>query len=156
MLTKSKQWNFPAVRPDSGRIPQGVHRKAGDLKPGRCGRHPKRELARPPRSQSDDPRRSALAISRTAKGGRRERRRGVGTFVSAPKIHFKTKLMSYTEQIGQAAASRPSQKSFSPKLSTTKKRPPARNSRSLQEAASSSLATLRSAAGRTFARRETA
>jgi GntR family transcriptional regulator len=28
-----------------------------------------------------------------------ERRRGVGTFVSAPKIHF-NKLMSYTEQMG--------------------------------------------------------
>src|ERR1700693_5713124 len=28
-----------------------------------------------------------------------ERRRGVGTFVAAPKIHF-NKLMSYTEQMG--------------------------------------------------------
>ena len=31
--------------------------------------------------------------------GKVERRRGVGTFVSAPKIHF-NKLMSYTEQMG--------------------------------------------------------
>src|SRR5215471_6711548 len=38
------------------------------------------------------------ALASLEKEGIVERRRGVGTFVSAPKIHF-NKLMSYTEQM---------------------------------------------------------
>jgi GntR family transcriptional regulator len=39
------------------------------------------------------------ALGSLEREGAVERRRGVGTFVSAPKIHF-NKLMSYTEQMG--------------------------------------------------------
>src|ERR1700726_1200232 len=39
------------------------------------------------------------ALASLEREGLVERRRGVGTFVSAPKIHF-NKLMSYTEQMG--------------------------------------------------------
>src|SRR5712675_575043 len=39
------------------------------------------------------------ALASLEREGVVERRRGVGTFVSAPKIHF-NKLMSYTEQMG--------------------------------------------------------
>src|ERR1700719_5010179 len=39
------------------------------------------------------------ALASLEREGVVERRRGIGTFVSAPKIHF-NKLMSYTEQMG--------------------------------------------------------
>src|SRR5260370_19373855 len=48
------------------------------------------------------------ALASMEREGVVERRRGVGTFVSAPKIHF-NKLMSYTEQMagrGLVASSR--------------------------------------------------
>jgi len=77
---------------------QGVIRKiieSGDLHPGDAVPS-ERELARV-HDVSLMTARHALAT--LEQEGMVERRRGVGTFVSEPKIHF-NKLMSYTEQMG--------------------------------------------------------
>ena len=77
---------------------QGVIRKmieSGDLGPGDAVPS-ERELARIHDVSLMTARHALATLEREAIV---ERRRGVGTFVSAPKIHF-NKLMSYTEQMG--------------------------------------------------------
>src|SRR6201992_889431 len=92
MLTKRNN-GMPAYRRIQGAIRSVI--EAGNLKPGDAVAS-ERELA-PLHEVSLMTARHALAS--LEREGVVERRRGVGTFVSAPKIHF-NKLMSYTEQMG--------------------------------------------------------
>ena len=92
MLTKRNN-GIPAYRRIQGAIRSVI--EAGELKPGDVVAS-ERELARL-HDVSLMTARHALAY--LEREGVVERRRGVGTFVSAPKIHF-NKLMSYTEQMG--------------------------------------------------------
>jgi GntR family transcriptional regulator len=92
MLTKSKN-GIPAYLRIQGAIRRVI--EAGELKPGDVVAS-ERELARL-HSVSLMTARHALAT--LERDGVVDRRRGVGTFVAAPKIHF-NKLMSYTEQMG--------------------------------------------------------
>jgi GntR family transcriptional regulator len=78
--------------------------EAGDLKPGDAVAS-ERELARVHRVSLMTARHALATLERE---GIVERRRGAGTFVAPPRIHF-NKLMSYTEQMasrGLAAASK--------------------------------------------------
>jgi GntR family transcriptional regulator len=79
------------------RIQRAVRRfiEAGELKPGDVVSS-ERELARLHNVSLMTARHAMVSLERE---GVVERRRGVGTFVAAPKIHF-NKLMSYTEQMG--------------------------------------------------------
>jgi GntR family transcriptional regulator len=77
---------------------QGKIRKVietGDLRPGDAVPS-ERELAR---IHDVSLMTARHALASLEQEGAVERRRGVGTFVAAPKIHF-NKLMSYTEQMG--------------------------------------------------------
>ena len=89
MLTKG----VPAYR----RIQSAIRRiiEAGELKPGDVVAS-ERELARLHNVSLMTARHALVSLERE---GIVERRRSVGTFVAAPKIHF-NKLMSYTEQMG--------------------------------------------------------
>jgi GntR family transcriptional regulator len=69
--------------------------EAGQLRPGDVVPS-ERELARVHDVSLMTARHALASLERQ---GAVERRRGVGTFVAAPKIHF-NKLMSYTEQMG--------------------------------------------------------
>jgi GntR family transcriptional regulator len=92
MLTKRNN-GIPAYRRIQGAIRSVI--EAGDLKPGDAVAS-ERELARLHEVSLMTARHALASLERE---GVVERRRGVGTFVSAPKIHF-NKLMSYTEQMG--------------------------------------------------------
>jgi GntR family transcriptional regulator len=69
--------------------------ESGDLKPGDAV-DSERELARIHRVSLMTARHALTGLERE---GLVERRRGTGTFIAPPKIHF-NKLMSYTEQMG--------------------------------------------------------
>src|ERR1700686_451972 len=92
MLTKRAD-GIPAYR----RIQEAIRRviEDGELKPGDLVAS-ERELARLHNVSLMTARHALASLERE---GIVERRRGVGTFVAAPKIHF-NKLMSYTEQMG--------------------------------------------------------
>src|ERR1700704_5600443 len=92
MLTKTGN-GIPAYR----RIQEAIRRviEDGELKPGDVVAS-ERELARLHNVSLMTARHALASLERD---GVVERRRGVGTFVAAPKIHF-NKLMSYTEQMG--------------------------------------------------------
>ena len=92
MLTKRTN-GIPAYRRIQGAIRSVI--EAGQLKPGDVVAS-ERELARLHDVSLMTARHALASLERE---GIVERRRGVGTFVSAPKIHF-NKLMSYTEQMG--------------------------------------------------------
>src|SRR6201997_928669 len=91
MLTKRKN-GIPAYRRIQGAIRTVI--EAGELKPGDVVPS-ERELARIHAVSLMTARHALATLERE---GVVERRRGVGTFVSTPKIHF-NKLMSYTEQM---------------------------------------------------------
>src|ERR1700720_3651668 len=92
MLTKRAD-GIPAYR----RIQEAIQRviEDGELKPGDVVAS-ERELARLHNVSLMTARHALGSLERE---GVVERRRGVGTFVAAPKIYF-NKLMSYTEQMG--------------------------------------------------------
>src|SRR5579859_6463030 len=83
----------PAYQRIQGTILQKI--ESGGLRPGDAVPS-ERELARVHQVSLMTARHALASLERE---GVVERRRGVGTFVSAPKIHF-NKLMSYTEQMG--------------------------------------------------------
>ena len=84
---------IPAYQRIQGKIRKII--ETGDLRPGDAVPS-ERELAR----MHDVSLMTARhALASLEQEGAVERRRGVGTFVAAPKIHF-NKLMSYTEQMG--------------------------------------------------------
>jgi len=89
MLTKG----VPAYLRIQGAIRRVI--EAGELKPGDTVAS-ERELARFHNVSLMTARHALVSLERE---GVVERRRSVGTFVAAPKIHF-NKLMSYTEQMG--------------------------------------------------------
>ena len=92
MLAKSPN-GIPAYRRIEGAIRKVI--EAGELKPGDVVTS-ERELARVHDVSLMTARQALVSLERE---GVVERRRGVGTFVATPKIHF-NKLMSYTEQMG--------------------------------------------------------
>jgi GntR family transcriptional regulator len=83
---------IPAYKRIQGTIRQVI--EAGELRPGDVVAS-ERELARVHNVSLMTARHALASLERE---GVVERRRGVGTFVAAPKIHF-NKLMSYTEQM---------------------------------------------------------
>src|ERR1700684_422022 len=91
MLTKRNN-GIPASRRMQGSIRSVI--EAGELKPGDVVAS-ERELARLHDVSLMTARHALASLERE---GVVERRRGIGTFVSTPKIHF-NKLMSYTEQM---------------------------------------------------------
>src|ERR1700730_6314496 len=92
MLAK-KTNGIPAYKRIQAEIRVGID--AGQLRAG-DGVPSERELARTHDVSLMTARHALASLERE---GLVERRRGVGTFVAAPKIHF-NKLMSYTEQMG--------------------------------------------------------
>src|ERR1700687_5057985 len=92
MLAKRTN-GVPAYRRIQGAIRKVID--AGGLRPGDLVPS-ERELARVHDVSLMTARHALASLERE---GLVERRRGVGTFVAAPKIHF-NKLMSYTEQMG--------------------------------------------------------
>src|SRR6201984_2458838 len=92
MPTKSNN-GVPAYRWIQATIQRVI--EPGELKPGDVVAS-ERELARLHDVSLMTARHALASLERE---GVVERRRGVGTFVASPKIHF-NKLMSYTEQMG--------------------------------------------------------
>ena len=92
MPVKSRN-SIPAYQRIQGKIRKII--EAGGLRPGDAVPS-ERELARVHNVSLMTARHALASLE---KQGAVERRRGVGTFVAAPKIHF-NKLMSYTEQMG--------------------------------------------------------
>lgn len=92
MPVKSRN-GIPAYQRIQGKLRKII--EAGDLRPGDAVPS-ERELAR---IHDVSLMTARHALASLEQEGAVERRRGVGTFVSAPKIHF-NKLMSYTEQMG--------------------------------------------------------
>src|SRR5437588_7887069 len=87
---------IPNTLPAYQRIQSLIRKRidSGQLQPGDCVPS-ERDLARTHRVSLMTARHALAFLERE---GLVERRRGIGTFVSAPKIHF-NKLMSYTEQM---------------------------------------------------------
>ena len=92
MPAKSRN-GIPAYQRIQGKIRKTI--ETGGLRPGDAVPS-ERELARIHDVSLMTARHALASLEHE---GAVERRRGVGTFVSAPKIHF-NKLMSYTEQMG--------------------------------------------------------
>jgi len=101
-MVSNGQGAIPAYQKIQGAIRERI--EAGDLKPGDAV-DSERELAR---MHSVSLMTARHALASLEREGIVERRRGAGTFVAPPRIHF-NKLMSYTEQMasrGLAAGSR--------------------------------------------------
>ena len=92
MPVKSRN-GLPAYQRIQGKIRKTI--ETGGLRPGDAVPS-ERELARIHDVSLMTARHALASLEHE---GAVERRRGVGTFVAAPKIHF-NKLMSYTEQMG--------------------------------------------------------
>lgn len=102
MQTKSRANGVPAYRRIQGSLRTRI--ESGDLRTGDSVPS-ERDLARIHQVSLMTARHALASLERE---GVVERRRGIGTFVSPPKIHF-NKLMSYTEQMASrsmAAASK--------------------------------------------------
>src|SRR5438445_12100361 len=91
-MSTNGQSALPAYQKIQGSIRERID--AGDLKPGDAVAS-ERELARLHRVSLMTARHALAGLERE---GIVERRRGAGTFVAPPRIHF-NKLMSYTEQM---------------------------------------------------------
>ena len=91
MPQKSRS-NLPAYQRIQGAIRRRI--EAGQLRPGDAVSS-ERDLARLHQVSLMTARHALASLERE---GFVERRRGIGTFVATPKIHF-NKLMSYTEQM---------------------------------------------------------
>jgi len=92
MQTKTRTNGVPAYRKIQGNLRKRI--ESGDLRTGDAVPS-ERDLARIHRVSLMTARHALASLERE---GFVERRRGIGTFVSPPKIHF-NKLMSYTEQM---------------------------------------------------------
>src|SRR6516225_4119512 len=90
--TKTRTNGVPAYRRIQGSLRKRI--ESGDLRTGDAVPS-ERDLARIHRVSLMTARHALASLERE---GFVERRRGIGTFVSPPKIHF-NKLMSYTEQM---------------------------------------------------------
>src|SRR5579859_7886810 len=132
----------PAYQRIQGTILQKI--ESGGLRPGDAVPS-ERELARVHQVSLMTARHALASLERE---GVVERRRGVGTFVSAPKIHF-NKLMSYTEQMGSRRLTPVSKILFS-KIVDNEEEATARLSLS-PKSRILKLERLRSAAGEPFA-----
>jgi GntR family transcriptional regulator len=97
-MAPNRRNGMPAYK----RIQSGILRRieAGQLKPGDVV-DSERELAKIHRVSLMTARHALVALE---KEGMVERRRGAGTYVAPPKIHF-NKLMSYTEQMASRGLS---------------------------------------------------
>src|SRR5438128_4002907 len=91
-MSRNGQNGVPAYQRIQGAIRERID--AGELKPGDAVTS-ERELAKVHRVSLMTARHALASLERE---GFVERRRGIGTFVAPPKIHF-NKLMSYTEQM---------------------------------------------------------
>ncbi|HET9408045.1 MAG TPA: GntR family transcriptional regulator [Candidatus Sulfotelmatobacter sp.] len=101
-MRENRRNGIPAYQRIQGAIVRRI--EMGELKPGDVV-DSERELARIHRVSLMTARHALVVLE---KEGMVERRRGAGTFVAPPKIHF-NKLMSYTEQMagrGLSAASK--------------------------------------------------
>src|SRR5580765_932619 len=92
MPPKSRSNGLPAYQRIQGSLRKRI--EAGDLRTGDAVPS-ERDLAKIHQVSLMTARHALASLERE---GVVERRRGIGTFVSAPKIHF-NKLMSYTEQM---------------------------------------------------------
>lgn len=92
MQAKSRSNGLPAYQRIQGTLRKRI--EAGDLRTGDAVPS-ERDLAK---IHSVSLMTARHALASLEREGVVERRRGIGTFVSAPKIHF-NKLMSYTEQM---------------------------------------------------------
>src|SRR3954467_5197546 len=97
-MSANGQSGLPAYQKIQGSIRERID--AGDLKPGDAVAS-ERELARMHKVSLMTARHALAGLERE---GVVERRRGPGTFVAAPKIHF-NKLMSYTEHMSSRGLS---------------------------------------------------
>lgn len=106
MQTKTRTNGVPAYR----RIQVSLRKRieSGDLRTGDAVPS-ERDLARIHQVSLMTARHALASLERE---GVVERRRGIGTFVSAPKIHF-NKLMSYTEQMASRSMTAASKVLFS-------------------------------------------
>ena len=98
MQTKTRTNGVPAYRKIQGNLRKRI--ESGDLRTGDAVPS-ERDLARIHRVSLMTARHALASLERE---GFVERRRGIGTFVSPPKIHF-NKLMSYTEQMASRSLS---------------------------------------------------
>src|ERR1700745_1456881 len=92
MASTNRSIGLPAYQRIQGSIRRRI--EAGDLRTGEAVPS-ERDLAKLHKVSLMTARHALAPLERE---GVVERRRGIGTFVSAPKIHF-NKLMSYTEQM---------------------------------------------------------
>jgi GntR family transcriptional regulator len=92
MRSKNSNGSMPAYQKIQGSIRKRI--EGGELQPGDAVAS-ERELARIHQVSLMTARHALATLERE---GVVERRRGIGTFVATPKIHF-NKLMSYTEQM---------------------------------------------------------
>jgi GntR family transcriptional regulator len=141
MLAKSPN-GIPAYQRIQGEIRKVI--AAGELRPGDLVAS-ERELARVHDVSLMTARHALASLEHE---GVVERRRGVGTFVAAPKIHF-NKLMSYTEQMGSRSL-RASSKILFAKIINDEQEATARLSLS-PKSSILKLVRLRRAAGEPFA-----
>src|ERR1700716_1873729 len=105
-MLRTPQNGVPAYRRIQGTILKQI--EAGRLRPGDAVSS-ERELAKIHTVSLMTARHALAALERE---GVVERRRGAGTFVAAPKIHF-NKLMSYTEQMASRSLTAGSKVLFS-------------------------------------------